>query len=57
MRVGNLVKLFGGTLPDGFEVGAIEIGSRRPDEDLLNGPQLSKDKPSQEEIDNLFKSS
>ena len=57
MRVGNLVKLFGGTLPDGFEVGAIEIGTRRPDEDLLNGPQLSKDKPSQDEIDKLFKSS
>jgi chemotaxis protein CheZ len=57
MRVGNLVKLFGGTLPDGFEVGAIEIGTRRADEDLLNGPQLSKDKPSQDEIDKLFKSS
>ena len=56
LRVGNLVKLFGGTLPDGFEVGAIEIGSRRPDEDLLNGPQLGKDKPSQEEVDKLFKS-
>jgi chemotaxis protein CheZ len=56
LRVGNLVRLFGGTLPDGFQVGAIDIGTRRADEDLLNGPQLGKDKPSQEEIDKLFKS-
>ena len=56
LRVGNLVRLFGGTLPNGFQVGAIDIGARRADEDLLNGPQLGKDKPSQEEIDKLFKS-
>jgi len=57
LRVGNLVKLFGGTLPDGFVVGEIEIGSRRPDEKLLNGPQLSKDKPNQDDIDKLFSAS
>jgi chemotaxis protein CheZ len=58
-RVGNLVKLFGGTLPDGFVVGEIEIGGHhhRPDEKLLNGPQLGKDAPNQSDIDKLFSAS
>ena len=54
LRVGNLVKLFGGQLPDGFKTGEIDLGNRRADEDLMNGPQLSKDKPSQDDIDKLF---
>lgn len=54
LRVGNLIKLFGGNMPDGFAFGEIDTGGRRPDEDLMNGPQLSKDKPSQDDIDKLF---
>lgn len=53
-RITRLVKLFGGTLPENMLVEDIDNGHRRPDEDLLNGPQLSKDKPTQEEIDKLF---
>ncbi len=56
LRVGNLVKLFGGTLPEGYQVGEIETGTKRADEHLLNGPQLG-DKPSQDDIDKLFASS
>lgn len=56
LRVGNLVKLFGGTLPEGYKVGEIETGPRRADEDLLNGPQLGA-KPNQDDIDKLFASS
>ncbi len=57
LRVNRLVKLFGGTLP---EVVAAEIDTgkaKRADEALLNGPQLSKNKPSQDDIDKLFASS
>ncbi len=57
LRVGNLVKLFGGQLPEGFKTGEIDTGARRADEDLMNGPQLSKDKPTQDDIDKLFASS
>ena len=53
-RISRLVKLFGGTLPENLLVEDIDNGHRRADEDLLNGPQLSKDKPSQDEIDKLF---
>jgi chemotaxis protein CheZ len=53
-RISRLVKLFGGTLPENLMVEDIDNGHRRPDEDLLNGPQLSKDKPSQDDIDKLF---
>ena len=57
-RVGNLIHLFGGTLPDGYRISEIATeATRRPDENLLNGPQLSKDAPSQADIDKLFSSS
>ena len=55
-RITRLVKLFGGSLPENLQVEDIDNGHRRPDEDLLNGPQLSKDKPSQDDIDSLFSS-
>jgi chemotaxis protein CheZ len=55
-RISRLVKLFGGTLPENMMVEDIDNGHRRADEDLLNGPQLSKDKPSQDDIDKLFSS-
>ena len=55
-RIGNLVKLFGGTLPEGYQLGEIETSTRRPDEDLLNGPQLSG-APNQDDVDKLFASS
>lgn len=59
LRIGNLITLFGGQLPPGYVVGEIDTGSttKRPDEDLLNGPQLGKDTPNQDDIDKLFASS
>ena len=54
LRVGNLIKLFGGQLPEGMAFGEIETSARRADEELMNGPQLDKDKPSQDDIDKLF---
>jgi len=54
MRVGRLVKLLGGDMPDSVKVAEIDTGKRRADEDLLNGPQMGKDKPSQDDIDKLF---
>ncbi len=57
LRITRLVKLFGGALPDNLMVEDIDTGRRRADEDLLNGPQLSKDKPSQDDIDKLFSAS
>lgn len=54
LRISRLVKLFGGTLPDRLNVEDIDNGHRRPDEDLLNGPQLSNAKPTQDDIDKLF---
>jgi chemotaxis protein CheZ len=57
LRVGRLVKLLGGDIPDSIKVTAIDTGNRRADEDLLNGPQLAKDKPSQDDIDKLFSAS
>jgi len=54
LRIGNVIKLFGGQLPEGFMVGEIETAPRRPDEDLMDGPQLSTNKPSQDDIDKLF---
>jgi chemotaxis protein CheZ len=56
LRVNRLVKLFGGTLPENLAIAPIVTGARRPDEDLCNGPQLSKDKPSQDDIDKFFAS-
>lgn len=54
LRVGNLITLFGGQLPTGFKVGEIQVGTQRPDEHLMDGPQLAKNKPSQADIDKLF---
>jgi chemotaxis protein CheZ len=56
LRIGRLVKLFGGKLPERLNIEDIDNGHRRADEDLLNGPQLSKDKPSQDDVDKLFSS-
>ena len=40
---------------DYYATGRLEIdAARRADEDLMNGPQLDKDKPSQDDIDKLF---
>lgn len=54
LRVGNLIKLFGGELPAGLQIGEIETNPRRADEELLNGPQMSSDATSQADIDKLF---
>ncbi len=59
LRVGRLIKMLGGEMPDDSSIGSIgiiETGNRRADEDLLNGPQLSQNKPSQDDIDKLFSS-
>lgn len=53
LRVGNLIKLFGGQMPENLNVGEIDTGHRRADEDLMNGPQLGN-APSQDDIDKLF---
>lgn len=55
LRLSRLIKLFGGTLPEGV-VAPLDTGSRRADEDLMNGPQLSNAKPTQDDIDKLFSS-
>jgi chemotaxis protein CheZ len=55
-RVVTLVALFGGKLPEGYEVPEHAVKHMRPDEHLLHGPQLGADMPSQEEIDKLFSS-
>ena len=58
LRIGNLIRLFGGKLPENIAVGEIETGGpRRADEDLMNGPQLSQEAPNQDDIDKLFASS
>jgi chemotaxis protein CheZ len=53
MRVGRLVKLLGGDIPEAIKVTAIDTGERRADEALCNGPQLGS-KPTQDDIDKLF---
>ncbi len=55
-RVMNLIKLFGGNLPEGYEVPEGLKKGDRPDEALMRGPQLAKDTPSQDDIDKLFDS-
>lgn len=55
-RVVKLVTLFGGTLPDGYEPKDQPERRERPDEALMEGPQLSSERPSQEDIDKLFDS-
>ncbi len=57
LRVGRLVKLLGGDIPEVIKVTEIDTGHRRADEDLLHGPQLGKDKPSQDDVDKLFSAS
>jgi chemotaxis protein CheZ len=54
-RIGNLVKIFGGALPEGYVIKP-QFGSR-PDEELMNGPQLSKDAHNQDDIDRIFSQS
>lgn len=57
LRIGNLIRLFGGKLPENIAVGEVETGGpRRADEDLMNGPQLKNEAPTQDEIDKLFSS-
>ncbi|MBN66883.1 MAG: hypothetical protein CMM94_04875 [Rickettsiales bacterium] len=53
-RIMKLVALFGGDLPEGYVLKGEDGENKRPDEHLMNGPQLTKDAPSQEEIDKLF---
>lgn len=56
-RIGNLVKIFGGALPEGYTLKNLPAGTTaRPDEALMNGPQLSQNAPSQDDIDKLFAS-
>jgi chemotaxis protein CheZ len=57
IRVGNLIKLFGGSLPEGMNIEAIKTGRERPDEALMEGPQLKNKAKSQAEVDRLFNES
>jgi chemotaxis protein CheZ len=56
IRVANLIKLFGGNLPAGMYE-AIKTGNERPDEHLMEGPQLRNKAKSQAEVDKLFNES
>ncbi len=56
-RVGNLVKLFGGDLPEGMCVEVIRTGRERPDEHLMEGPQMTGKAKTQAEVDKLFNES
>lgn len=56
LRLNRLIKLFGGTLPEGVAIAPIETKERRADEDLMRGPQLSGSIPSQDDVDKLFSS-
>lgn len=55
-RVVRLVTLFGGALPEGYSAKDISARAERPDEALMEGPQLSGDGKSQDDIDKLFDS-
>lgn len=55
-RVITLVQLFGGQLPEGYTIPEHLDKRVRPDEALMNGPQLTGEMPSQDEIDKLFDS-
>ena len=55
-RVVKLVTLFGGELPEGYEPKDLPERVERPDEALMEGPQLAGDKPSQDDVDKLFDS-
>lgn len=56
-RVGRLVKLFGGDLPEGMCVEAIKTRRERPDEHLMEGPQAQGKAKTQTEVDKLFNES
>lgn len=58
LRVNNLIKLFWNDESEvvGYTPTATPV-SARPDEHLMEGPQLDKDKPSQDDIDKLFNAS
>jgi chemotaxis protein CheZ len=55
IRVARLVALFGGTLPDGIH-GDPASAKKRPDDHLMEGPQLKGQGVSQEDVDKLLKS-
>lgn len=57
VRVGTMVKLFGGELPEGMVISAITGRVERPDEHLMEGPQLKNKAKSQAEVDKLFNES
>jgi len=57
VRVGKLVKIFGGDLPEGMCIEAIAGRTQRPDEHLMEGPQLKDKAKSQAEVDKLFNES
>lgn len=54
-RVFALFELFGGTAPEGYTPPKVER-INRPDEELMSGPQMTSDAPSQDDIDKLFDS-
>jgi chemotaxis protein CheZ len=57
ISVARLVSLFGGKLPEGVHADAVVIpGQKRPDEHMMDGPQLKGAGASQEEIDKLLNS-
>jgi chemotaxis protein CheZ len=57
IRVARLVSLFGGKLPEGIHAdAAAPSGQKRPDEHMMDGPQLKGAGASQEEIDKLLNS-
>jgi chemotaxis protein CheZ len=56
LRISHVVKLFGGVLPENLLVEDVDTGHRRADEALMAGPQLAKDKPTQDDVDKLFDS-
>lgn len=57
IRVAKMVTLFGGNIPDGMVLSVISGRAQRPDEHLMEGPQLKDQAKSQAEIDKIFKES
>lgn len=55
-RVVKLIQLFGGALPEGYTPSEPVERRERPDEKLMDGPQLAGEAPSQDDIDKLFDS-
>lgn len=55
-RIVRLITLFGGELPEGYEAKDLPERVERPDEALMEGPQLAGEKPSQDDVDALFNS-